>query len=89
MVRRRGVKSVTVESSDMLNFSVGMRIELTDSDYLVPATRWQRLRTMLGRVLRRATWWRYPRTVVSAIDEKNASIALHEQRWTFRRWRWE
>ena len=33
-------------------------------------------------------WWR-PRTIVSAIDRNAGRITLTQQRWSWRRWRWE
>lgn len=43
----------------------------------------------LSRLILRLTRWRRPRFIVVAVDTKHGSVCLREERWSWRRWRWE
>lgn len=47
--------------------------------------RWYLLRSRARHMTR---WWR-PRTVVTAVDTMAGSITNGDERWSWRRWRWE
>lgn len=72
-----------------LNFRRGIQCRMTPSGQLVPLTRWERAVDRVRASWHRMTrWWR-PRTVVSAVDAENGVITLIQERWSWRRWRWE
>jgi len=52
-------------------------------------TRRERLAGWLRHSWLSATrWWR-PRTVVVAIDHRLGGVTVGDERWSWRRWRWE
>lgn len=84
-----GNKLKLVDSVDAYNFHAGMPLVVSDDGRLVPMTRRQRLLSWMRNRWLRATRWFRPRTVVDAVDSRAGSITLVEQRWSWRRWRWE
>lgn len=85
--RRPEVELLTVEPADTRNFRVGREYVFDKHGRLLTGWRlgWWRIRQFAIHYTR---WWR-PRTVCSAIDRERGVITMSEERWSWRRWRWE
>jgi hypothetical protein len=70
-----------VEPTDAYSFYLGAPIALAFPGDPPPPTR-------ARRVWRRLTWWRYPPSIVVAIDQEQGSITLASTRWSWSRWKW-
>ena len=95
------MKDLTVtlsDKTDAYSYYLGAPIEIRFTDQV---TEWaqtgfisrheaRRLlrRLWLRRVWRRMTWWRYPPSVVVAIDHEHGSVTLASTRWSWSRWKW-
>lgn len=77
------------DSSETYNFYPGVELILTETGQIRPATRWERLRSRLADRARAATRWFRPRTVVTEIDHDAGTVTMADERWSWRRWRWE
>lgn len=83
---------ITVIDLDAHNFRVGMAVECSMDDVVAM----YRARGSIGRAfvrlrrrLRRWTrWWRV-QTVTTMVDLNTGTITLGQERWSWRRWRWE
>lgn len=56
---------------------------------LRPATRLERARFWLCDRWLSATRWFRPRTVTAAVDAEEGTVTIRDERWSWRRWRWE
>ncbi len=80
------------DARDAYSFHVGMPVHtfvVGEHGGLVPATRRQRARLWIRDRWLGATRWFRPRTVISAVDRQAGSVSLVDERWSWRRWRWE
>lgn len=80
---------ICVGRRDTYHFVVGDTFVMTNSG------RWRRVAGLFGlwwlasqRLHWLTRWWR-PRTVCSAVDQDAGVVTLAEERWSWRRWRWE
>lgn len=73
------MRIVEIHTSQARNYRVGMRIDNPRRS----------VRARLRRLWRRVTWWRWPPSIVRAIDVEAGVIELQSTRWSWRRWRWE
>lgn len=72
--------------ADAHNFRVGVEYVFEHGRRLMGwRLRWWRIRQHAIRCTR---WWR-PRTVCSAIDREAGAVTMVNERWSWRRWRWE
>ena len=69
------------------NFAAGIPIVISKSGRRLLG--WRLLAWRIGqRAIALTRWWR-PRTVVSAVDQEAGIVTLVDERWSWRRWRWE
>lgn len=95
--RRSRTHLVLSDKGDAFNFHIGAAIRFSDPKRfvfdergeLVEATRWQRLRFWLEDLWLNATRWFRPRTVAAAVDRAKGEVTMANERWSWRRWRWE
>lgn len=75
---------------DSYNFHVGQPVELLfEHGRWRRASRFESLRFAVHRRWQHWTrWWR-PRTVCTMVDMERGSITVADERWSWRRWRWE
>lgn len=77
-----------LNATDARNFVVGDTYAMTRRGPRLITGWWAFEFKIRGFASRMTHWWR-PRTVCSAIDRDAGSITLTEERWSWRRWRWE
>jgi len=81
-------EEITLPTVDKINFKRGITYEW-HRGRMRRRSGWFGFRCAVADFAWRMTrWWR-PRTVCSVIDREAGSITMVEERWSWRRWKWE
>lgn len=88
---RRDTIVTLADARDVYNFRPGQVLHLhLSSDGSVRIERWyEGVARRVRNAFRRATRWFRPRYVVDHIEGNLGLVSIREERWSWRRWRWQ